>query len=271
MEKLIPFKDTFLTFKNYKEPLLEIPKKEGFGYYGTLLGTEDGQHIQCHTCGELFQDLTVHLRFTHRTTNQEYREKYQLNRTTSLISENMREKRKQTTLAWLESLTKEQIVEYRNKSKTALLKWRKNNPEMPWTKRLESMNKVGSCPDQVLEKIKEIKEQLGKVPTLQEFVVATGGQRYKHLIFKFYGSWNNALKLLKYKTRPSYGIGIRGKSYQKEELLEYMKLFVKENNKIPTFTDFKAGMLPDYQVYARKFGNIENARQEAGVYELINK
>lgn len=51
MEKIVKFKDTMLTFNHYKEPLAEIPKIEGYGYYGAVLGSLDGNGIQCHLCG----------------------------------------------------------------------------------------------------------------------------------------------------------------------------------------------------------------------------
>lgn len=270
MNKTITYKNNLLTFKNYKEPLLQIPKKEGFGFYGTLLITTDNQYVQCHICGELFQELSAHVLHGHKINVKEYREKFKLAYKTPLISESLRMKRKMLSLEYFKSLTEEERVEMKEKARIGFLEWKKGEPlrNQP-LQTLETKNKRGTCPDQLLDKIKKVKEKLGKVPTLAEFVVECGSQRYKHLIFKVFGSWNNALKMLKYELNPRPVDVKRVHAYTREQLIEYMQLFTRENNKIPSFTDFKAHLLPDYAVYKRVFGNMENARIEAGVYDLL--
>ena len=39
--------------------------------------------------------------------------------------------------------------------------------------------------------------------------------------------------------------------------------------KLPTATDFKRGLLPSYDTYIKHFKSIEEARQMAGVYEIL--
>ena len=39
----IKLSDQFLTLKNYKEPLIGVPRQMGYGYFGAILGTEDEQ------------------------------------------------------------------------------------------------------------------------------------------------------------------------------------------------------------------------------------
>lgn len=266
--KLIPFKDTFLTFKNYKEPLDEIPKDRGYGYYGVLLGTIDGEYVQCHACGELFKELPHHFKKKHNMDVEEYKKEYCLSPNTALVSEDERNRRKDRFLLWLQTLTEEEKRDYRifqrNKLKKASKKRGKFQPKLT----LETMNKRGSCPTQLLQKIKDVSEKIGRTPSKNEFIDNTGGQRYVHLIYKIYGSWEKAVKLagLMPKERIKNGY----KKYSDDELLEYLKLFAIENNKIPTYTDFARGLLPTYETYIRRFGSIEKARQLAEVYEEIN-
>ena len=107
MKKIFEEKSkNWLLFYNYKEPLKEI--KNGYGYYGAILATEDGTKIQCHLCGGLYSELQAHIRMFHSMKVRDYKEKFELAYTTSLISESIRNERKMRTLEWLKTLTPEQ-------------------------------------------------------------------------------------------------------------------------------------------------------------------
>lgn len=256
--------DNNLTIKNYKEPLLPILKKDGFGYYGTLIASKDGQTIQCHICGKLFANLSSHVRQAHKISIPDYREKFQLAYSTALVSENERMRLKECTLAWLNSLTEKQKEAYKRKAR----KNQKIKSTPQQTIRLETKNKRGTCPDQLLQKIKDVAKELNHTPSLGEFIDVTGTQRYKHLIFKTFGSWKNALGMLKMQPKTNANKGGR-RRYGDEELLEYLSLYAQENLKIPTATDCKRGLLPDYYAYIRRFGSFEKARELAGVYNFV--
>lgn len=177
----------------YKEPLK--PLKKGYGYHGVLLQSADKKFVQCHICGKLYSELSKHI-VRHKISAKEYREKFHLSPMTALISEDIRQKRKETTLAWLRSMSPEEYAAYREKAIRRFIKWRKNykgefiQPKIT----LETKNKRGTCPDQLAAKIHEVKEKLGHTPSLAEFIHATEGQKYKHLIFSTFGSWIKGLK-----------------------------------------------------------------------------
>lgn len=269
MTQQIKIGETYLTIKNYKEPLKEIKKKDGFGFYGTLLATNDGQYIQCHVCGQLYQNLSRHVLNAHKkrfSSIKEYREHYELARSTALISETERIRLKKATLRWLATLTPKQLEERKRKMRDVFR--RRGNYQPPIA--LETKNKRGTCPDQLLAKIKEVADRLKKTPTLGQFIHETGTQRYKFLIFKTFGSWNNALKMLKLPLNETKSHkGARHRRHTDEELLEYLRIFTQENQMKPTATDCKRGLLPGYEVYERHFGTFEEARQQAGVYEIL--
>ncbi len=246
--------------------------KKGYGYYGCLTSTLDGTKIQCHVCGGLFGELQAHVRQAHKIDVDTYREKFQLSYSTSLVSETERERRKILTLEWVGRMKKQFGDNWREhfvaRGRRAQQLRKKNQPEI----RLETKNKRGTCPDQILAKITEVAKKLKKTPTLAEFIEETGGQRYKHLVFKTYGSWNNALKLLKLDLNTTGKTGPkRTRRYSNEELLEYLAIFAQEQQKLPTATDCKRGLLPDYDIYTRRFGSIEEARELAGVYNFIER
>ena len=267
--KLIPVNGEYLTLTHYKEPLKDIPKKKGFGYYGALLSTIDGGLIQCHVCGKLFADVGKHSVQAHKLGAVEYREQFQLMATTALCSEKERERRKSTFLKWLETLSDEEKEAFKQRQKERGVKGREKRSNNQPKERLESKNLKGTCPDQLLEKIKEVALELGHIPSKHEFIGACESQRYVHLIYKTFGSWKNALYILNMQPRESRGNIHKHLHYSDDELLEYLTIFAQENNKIPTATDFRRGLLPSYSIYTRRFGGIENARQLANVYDFI--
>jgi len=216
-------------------------------------------------CGKLFQDLGPHIRTKHKIDVKEYRTQFMLAKKSSLISETRRLQLKNNTIKWLEGMTEDERNEIRTRS---LEKARQYWSEHPWREQpkiaLETKNKRGTCPQQLLEKIREIEERIGHTPSLKRFVYETGGQRYKHSIFTMFGSWNAALKLLgctditPARTRYS-------EHYTKEELIGYMRAYFKIHKKVPTNTDFKRRLLPSRSVYYKNFGSINEARRMASI------
>lgn len=262
--------DQYLTIKNYKEPLKKAV--DGYGYLGALSVSIDGERVQCHQCGGLFRNLGPHIRHIHKTTVTDYRKKYQLSPTTALLSESEREARKQALLKWMAELSPEKLADMRKRAKEGWRKWYKEAKRSGEFNRfkitLEKKNERGTCPDQLLEKIKQVKEKLGHTPSVQEFIIETGGQRYKHLIFTTFGSWKNALKILGLEPKEKVENGGRHYQWTKEALIDALQVFAQEHRTIPTATDCKRDVLPDWKLFKRHFGSFEQARVEAGIYKL---
>jgi len=273
-KNLVAVNDVWLTLKHYKEPLKKV-KKGNHGFYGALLSTVDGELIQCHICGKLYKSLIFHVKSAHKINTKEYRKKFNLAGSTALVSEVLRNKYKKRTIDWLNKMSKEEKETYFERKRERIKKWyartKKDgtlHEKMSHPITLETKNKRGTCPDQLLDKIKKVSNQLGHTPSKREFIQVCETQRYMHLIYKTFGSWPNALKMAKLNPKPKTENGGHRK-YSDEELLEYLRIFTQEFNKVPTYTDFRRGLLPDYAIYTRRWGGIENARQEAGIYEFI--
>lgn len=273
--KTIKHNDEYLTLGHYKEPLRKVSK--GFGFVGCLLATLDGTKVQCHICGELFENLAPHLRSAHSITARDYRERFELAYTTALISEKKREKMKNDTLMWharmIEKYGKEEWAsKLRSQGREGMKKRKGSQPVLT----LESKNKRGVCPDQLLQKIREVKEVLGHTPSKSEFISQTGTQRYVHLIYKTFGSWSVALSKVgleryhKNKSHKNHGNQYRP-HYDEEVLLEYLRIFYEKNNKIPTESDCKRGLIPPSTTYAFHFGSLPKARERAGIYAKPSK
>ena len=137
---------------------------------------------------------------------------------------------------------------------------------------LETKNKRGTCPDQLIDKIEKCAEVLGHQPSKREFIDFYKSQRYLHIIYKTFGSWQNAVKIAGFKDKLSTQSKGRGKKiYSKEEVIDLFKLFYQENNKPPTETDCRRGLIPDSQVIRRLFGSMSQARLEAGITDKVGR
>ena len=139
-----PPSEVELIYENYKEPLKSIPKSKGFGYYGTIAVSADKELVQCHICGNLFKSVSAHLP-QHKITAPEYKEMWQLQKTTALVGESTRKKQQDRVLK--QGLPKH-LQEYNHKVRTGQIKHKVNTKFT-----LEQRNKLGVCADQVLEKI----------------------------------------------------------------------------------------------------------------------
>lgn len=269
------FGDDFLTLKNYKEPLARIPQEKGIGWYGTLAAEVKTGKIQCHLCGDLFDVLPGHIWMTHKMKIREYREMFGLQYTTALVSEQQRMRLKEETLSWLKSMTPEEKEEHKRKLRENGKKYameRRGNFQPKKT--LEAMNKDGSCPDQTLQQIIDMKNEIGHIPTKGEFVELKGSQRFVHLVYKHFGSWKKAIEMCNFASideKESVNKGAHVKRYTDEELLEYLRIYTQEYQQVPTASDWKRDLLPTHDTYIRHFGSIEEARQLAGVYEIVEK
>ena len=270
------FGDTILTLKNYKEPLKEIPPEEGIGWYGTLAMDVKTGKVQCHLCGDFLESLPGHIFNTHKIKTREYREKFGLAYSTALVSESQRMKLKEKTLQWLASMTEEEKREYiENAKRAGRVNAKKSRGTLGLKKTLEQMNKEGSCPDQTLDEIRKVKEEIGHIPSKGEFIQFKGSQRYVHLAYKHFGSWKKAIEMCGFgenEKRYENGgktTGQKYKQYTDEELLEYLRIYAQEYGQVPTASDWKRDLLPTHDTYIRHFGSIEEARQRAGVYQIV--
>lgn len=255
------FPDDMITIKNYKEPLKKIPKSKGVGWFGTLACTIDGEYVQCHVCGKFLASLPGHIYQSHKIKIAEYRERYELSPSTSLVAETERLRMRQEGLRSWAKMTVEQREHFRKKADKARQEGKMAHGK---TITLETKNKRGTCPDQLLETIKRCAKEIGHTPSKKEFIDFHKSQRFVHLIYKTFGNWPNAIKMAKLQPK-KYESPNNYRVYSDDELLEYLTIFADENNRLPTFTDFKRDYLPSYDIYIRRFGSIKRARVAAGI------
>lgn len=257
----------------YKEPLRRVDG--GFGYLGALTFDTLGK-VQCHVCGELFDNLAGHISNAHKVTAKQYRTTYGLAATTRLISEKYREEKKNNHLQYLASLSPEQKAEHRRRAYAAITRCNelrrqriKDGTHKAGNNSLEQKNKRGTCPDQLLQIIRDAHQHFGYTPSQHEFQAAFSC-RYNEPIKRTFGSWSAAVKKAGFEDRKGKGgapKGIARVRHTDEELLDYLAVFYQENNKIPTSGDCNRGLLPSYAAYNLHFGSFPRARELAGIPE----
>lgn len=77
--------------KHADEPAPRVGQPVGAGVYGRITEDEEGRLI-CHECGKAYLNLAVHTFLAHGLTAAEYRETYELPRTTKLAAPSVRER-----------------------------------------------------------------------------------------------------------------------------------------------------------------------------------
>lgn len=238
--------DTPVQYYNYKEPLRKF--EDGFGYIGTLAANKENTHVQCHFCGILYKALSGHIGHVHGLTAREYKEKLELSMGTALVAETTRVKQV------LSNSVSEYVKTRVDESKFRLdLYRRRTNNTSHWS--LERRNKLGLCPDQVLDKIRNVIKELGRTPTIKEFIEHSNGYE---TILTLYGTWNNALEMI--DVTP-----VRSRNIPDDKLIKYMQDFFNTHGRTPSTSDFKRGLIGYRNLYGKRFGSLNGARMIAGI------
>lgn len=250
--------DDVMFYTTYKEPLRAVEK--GHGYYGTLLYSPSKDVIQCHECGEWFKALyggyKGHLT-THDLDKNKYLEKYELSRTTKLIAEGVRNGARERYMKRDAAF----YVQAAANLKTDKAMQNRRTATLGKRIRLETKNKRGNCPDQLLDKITQVVEENNgriSIPLFKE----KWGTTYQSTIAQTFGTWKKAVELVGFRDG-------RSDHYTDVELLTFMSNFYQEFKRVPVNTDFARGYLPSVNVYYRRFKTLNEARRRANIPQLI--
>jgi hypothetical protein len=239
----------YVTFYNYKEPLMKFT--EGYGFMGALVFDGKTDQIQCHLCGEWFGSLGHHLAREHNMKASAYKEKVGLLQTTALVSESARakmianglEKRKRNLIPG-----KKKTQEEKDKISRTL----RENAE-----KAEGMNLKGTCPAQIIDRMQKIAQEKGDKLKMKDFKTSLCD-----LAKKTYGSVKEACKIA--------GINYRepGKTLKndlvkpeerRESLLEDLRRFERINGRRPSTSDTKRNLVPSWNTYRKHFGSWKKA------------
>lgn len=247
------------TVAKYKEPMEEV--ENGFGYYGAVTETTDGEYLQCHICGYFFKRLSAHVPH-HDMTSREYKQKFGLRIQEGLMSPVERRKAQ----AEYNANQRENLLNLARAGKLAHAKrkakdW-KTGGDM-WT--AQSRNEKGNCKEQTLAKIKHLASVNNGVATYTDFQREYGGVG---VVKYWFGTWSKAVEAAGLST---YSDRLRINSANlKEEILDSMNDFYDTYGRTPQFSDLKTSdKLPDPKTVMKYYGTLNNARNAAGIPLLV--
>lgn len=245
---------------NYKEPLEEV--KDGYGYIGAIVQTNDGKHIQCHLCGYFYAALGAHIKNRHKMEARDYKVKFGLRLKDGLLSPTEKEKR-QISYNRTARKTPEEFAEMSRKGKIAReAKGTKVGGNM-WT--AQTRNEKGVCKDQTLAKIRHVAELCGGTPVWGVYMSEYGGM---DVVKHWFGSWQKAVEAAGIET---YLQGRRRERRNKMKDIENMiRTFYTEEGRTPSTSDFNSvEYLPSQRTVTKLFGTLNKARASAGVPEIL--
>lgn len=242
----------YVNFYNYKEPLQKY--EAGFGYWGALIFDGKTDRVQCHLCGEWLEALnSSHLKLRHGINAAEYKVTVGLNPGTALISESYREKLIAAKLGVHKNLKNRKGIKHSEETKEKIRQALKAN-------RSELQNLNGTCPLQLIDRMKKLADKLGRTPTHAECT-------FHETAVKCYGDWKSFIKKCGLTPRKS-GHNIkhwtgRRTEYTKESLIQELVSFKKRYGRNPSESDFRRGILASESTFVRHFGSVKKARLEA--------
>lgn len=213
----------YITLYNYKEPFMKF--EEGYGYQGVLAFDGETEKVQCHFCGDWFGQLPHHIHREHNMRAQEYKALVGLAPTTALVNEHTRKK-------MIESGLEKRAENLRpgvSPSKATRDKIAKTLRE----NRREMQNVRGTCPEQLLDRLRKHAEKLGRTPKEREIT-------YHSTLKSVFGSVRNAVELAGLEPRP-YGQTVNNpRLITKEKLVKEVVQFLETHKRLPRFKDFNA-------------------------------
>lgn len=224
----------YVTFYNYKMPLMKFD--EGHGFIGTLCFDGKTDEIQCHFCGEWFGSLPHHLAREHNMSAAEYKKSVGLNMTTALISESMREK-------LIASGMDKRLQNLRNRKGKVVTKEMRAKISAGIKRRTaERDNVLGICPAQLIDRVKNKYIELGRTPSARD-----PGCSFLETAAKVYGSFQEVCRVagIPYR-KPSTTIAHekgKDRKYTKEQCVEYTLNFFNTYNRLPRYKDVGKGSL----------------------------
>ena len=124
----------------------------------------------------------------------------------------------------------------------------------------DELNFVRRDKEQYLEKLKEVSEELGYIPSTNKFI-RLGYSPY--ILAKYFGTYENAAKIIDadYKSKKK----IEKVDESKEELLDRYIEYSKKIGKVASYNDILYSKeLPSAAVYKNRFGRMEFLKKEAG-------
>lgn len=231
---------------NYKEPFMR--NETGFGFQGVLACDIENNVLECSLCGWWGKNLAHHIRREHNYKAKDYKIEFGLSMSSALCTEDTRQ-------MLIEAGVKSSKGKKGKMRTQKLIAYRYRGGGVK--KSIQERNKVGTCPAQLLDKIEKYSEQIGRRPSYNEFKKDNQGTMASILLV--FGSWNKAIEMLGWETSKR-GVGFNQSSWNRESLLEMLRVFKEKHGRDPYCSDARRKLIPSQNLYVREFGSFSKAK-----------
>jgi hypothetical protein len=239
----------------YRQKAPFVPS--GVSIHGALEYDASNDLIRCHECGLWFRSLCGHLGKIHSLQAVEYKVRHGLNLQSSLVCEGLRvanaERMAASTTVGFQGWTQDQ-----KRAHLAHHLARPRKPKRFKRANFETNNAKQMCHAQLLERLRHLAATLGHTPTHSELI--TAGLAPSSLLHAFnVHSIASVMSLAGLEPNPIQ------RYYTAKELIEILRDFYVENERLPVPSDHRRGLLPCYMTFVRHFGSSRAAYVAAGL------
>ena len=240
------------TLFKVEEPITAL--KSGFGFKGVVTVRKDDGRLQCHICGEWFENLSYHAYRFHKMKSETYKKRFSLPLSYGLVCKRVSE-------AYRKNCIKNG---YKALKKIDSRSLRKNKRLPHWkyiySKANEAYKNInGACNEQLASRYLSVCDKVGKTASAHE-VMAHDNSLWMH-IKRRYKTFN------RFKKAHGFGNVIkRNPSLSKYKLINDLREFFDLKKKLPHVQDFSNDIISAsrYQ-YCRNFGSMRKAYVIAGL------
>ena len=228
----------------------------GMSILGGLEYDKERDLIRCHECGGWFRSVGRHIGFIHKVKSKDYKSRHGLRYSAALVVPSI-----VASLCARKSRGFSDAERARSASTNKLRLSR--NPER--VRRSEELvNFRLRCRPQLTAMILKICQDLGRAPSLREFIEETSIGR-KAVLRKFgVRAWIAVLEAC--DVPKPYGV-----KFSRDVLIELLRELHLRVGRLPRVADCSAGLLPSHMVFVRTFGSWDEALSEAGFGLLLEQ
>lgn len=255
----------------YKQKAPFVPS--GKSVLGALEYREADDKVRCHECGEWFTHLATHTLPAHGLSSKDYKQKHGLQRKAPLMGPAAlrRAKHAQGKQAQRNADNYCRLIAsraaVRSKRHEQVARAESLPPKPGKGLNMELRNERGTCQAQLLTRIQQVADYIGRTPTRTEFEQAGVSIESAKLVLNV-STLAQVMALAGLMPRMKGSIaGVHPKKrYTKEILIELLRDFWVKHKRVPTGDDAtKFHLLPPWSTYLTYFPSREAVYEAAGL------
>lgn len=232
-------------------------EQSGFSIRGAVEYDPDRDELRCHECGGWYQHLGKHVVSGHGFKISAYKCRHGLQLKSALVSEKIR----RTAIRTAVDAGRAYSPEF------WLAGWRAMRHASSGRRGFsfaERRNARGHCREQILRKIRELAQSLGRAPSERE--LNTAG--LLNAVYFHFGTSGECARAVGLRPNPSGGSStFQPQRYSNAYLLERLRSFTALHGRLPAASDARRGKLPSATLYYLRFGTWRRALRSAHLSE----